>query len=200
MELNEIFDKVKSAATQVGGKAAKFGKGVVENTKTNVRIMELNSQIDAEYKNAGKLLYSAHCGEDVAPEAIDEVLALIDGKKAELDELKGVISRAKSEYTCPVCGKNVGRTAAFCSACGAKIERASEAPEEVEVEVVYETEAECAEDCAEAVEKVSEECECVCEEAAEVCEDVCEKAEEACECAFEKAEEICEEIKEKIEE
>lgn len=181
MEINisEIISKLKSTAVSVGDKAAKAGKDFVSTTKTNIRIMELNSQIDAEYKNAGKLLYAVHNGEEISPEAIDEVLEIIDGKKAELDELNSAIAKAKLAYTCPVCGKNVGKTAAFCSACGAKIER----PE------AENTEEPCEE--APACEEKEEE-PCCCEEAEECC--CCEGSEEKCCCEEdEKSECRCEE-------
>lgn len=180
MEINvrDLFNKVKSTAQQVGTKATKMGKEIMSNTKLNIRVMDLNSQIDAEYKAAGKLLYAVHCGEEIDPEAIDEILAGIDGKKAELEELKDALAKAKAAYTCPNCGKTVGKAAAFCSACGTKIER----PEpEIEVEIVTVDEAECAEVCEEAAGET-----CCCEEAAEgtcCCEETAEDG-----CCEEKAE------------
>ena len=172
MEINvrDLFNKVKSTAQQVGTKATKMGKDIMSNTKLNIRIMDLNSQIDAEYKAAGKLLYEVHCGEEIDPEAIDEILEGIDGKKAELAELKDALAKAKAAYTCPNCGKTVGKAAAFCSACGTKIER----PEpEIEVEIITADEV-CAEPCEEACEETSEFC---CKEAEEgtcCCEESCE--------------------------
>lgn len=180
MELNvkELLNKMKHTAVQVGDKAAKAGKEFVANTKTNIHIMELNSQIDAEYKNAGKLLYAVHNGEEVDPEAIDVVLSVIDGKKAELDELNNELAKAKAATTCPVCGKNVGKNAAYCSACGAKIER--EVSEKI-VEVVEEA-AEVVSCCEE-----NDGCCCCAEEQSESA--CCEEEKCCCENAEEKTEE-----------
>ena len=208
MELNvgEILNKVKSTAVQVGNKAATFGKGVVSKTQTNIRIMDLNSQIDTEYKNAGKLLYAIHCGEEVDSGAIDEVLAVIDEKAAQLEELKGQLAKAKAEYTCPVCGKNVGKTAAFCSACGAKIERPEEKAEECEeaAEECCEESKECAEEvkecCEEAGEGIVEKVEECFEEAKERAEEVKEEVVEEVKDCFEEAKEIIEEVKDHFEE
>lgn len=176
MEINvkDLLNKVKSTAQQVGNKATKLGKEWMSNTKLNFRIMELGSQIDADFKAAGKLLYSVHCGEEIDPEAIDEVLEEIDGKQMELEELKDALAKAKAAYTCPNCGKNVGKSAAYCSACGTKIER----PEpEIEVEVV------CGEPCGEACEAAedAEEPACCCGNSEDAC---CSQPEpEACPCA-----------------
>lgn len=176
MEINvrDLLNKVKSTAQQVGNKATKLGKEWMSNTKLNFRVMELGSQIDADFKAAGKLLYEVHRGEEIDPEAIDEVLAEIDGKQAELEALKDALAKAKAAYTCPSCGKNVGKSAAYCSACGTRIER----PEpEMEVEVV------CGEPCG-------EECEAPSEEAAEDVACSCENAQPEC-CAQPEAAACC---------
>ncbi len=164
MEINvrDLLNKVKSTAQQVGTKATQLGKEWVSNTKLNFRIMELGSQIDADFKAAGKLLYAVHCGEEIDSEAIDEILAQIDGKQEELEALKEALAKAKAAYTCPNCGKNVGKSAAYCSSCGTKIER----PEpEIEVEVV---EGEFSgEECEASVAESEEEAGNCCENAAQ---------------------------------
>ena len=52
MKLEELMNKVMSTAQQVGTKATEIGKGLLSTTKVNFRLMELNSQVEADYKAA----------------------------------------------------------------------------------------------------------------------------------------------------
>ena len=186
-KIRELFAKVKTSAADVSRKTGKAASGLMNQAKLNLRIAELNSGIDANYKELGKLLYAVHNGVEIPADAIDAALEEIDGKLDEINSLRDSLQAAKADVTCPVCGKYVGKKASFCSACGARIERAAaeaEPCEEVYVDAIPAEEC-CECECEEAVE------ECCCEETAgEAC--CCEEAEETC-CCEETAEEAAEE-------
>jgi len=183
-KIRELFGKVKSSAADVSRKTGKAASGLMNQAKLNLRIAELNAGIDANYKELGKLLYAVHNGVEIPADAIDAALEEIDGKLEEISALRDSLHAAKADVTCPVCGKYVGKKAAFRSACGGKIERTVEAEpceEEVTDAIPAECECECACECEEAAEA------CCCETEEACC---CDAAEESC-CCEEEAEEAC---------
>ena len=93
IDFKEIINKVKSTAQTVGTKATEIGKGWMSSAKINLRIIELGNQIEADYKTAGKLLYAVHSGEEVDSDAIEELMAGIDGKKEEMLALKDQLAK-----------------------------------------------------------------------------------------------------------
>lgn len=190
MEINlkELMNKVKTTAQSVGTKATEIGKSWMSTTKINFRIMELKSQIEADYKAAGKLLYAAHSGEEVDSDAIEEILAGIDGKNGEMQALKEQLSGPSKAApapaaACPVCGKPLGEADVFCPTCGTKVEAAEKAEEAAEkaeeaVEEIADAVAEKVEEAAEAAEDLGDEVKGAFEEVGEVIEETAEKAEE----------------------
>lgn len=193
-KIRDLFNKVKTSAADVSRKTGKAASGLMNQAKLNLRIAELNAGIDANYKELGKLLYAVHNGVEIPADAIDAALEEIDGKLDEINSLRDTLQAVKADVTCPVCGKYVGKKAAFCSACGAKIERAAAEAETYEEEVAdalpAEEFCECECECEEALEECC--CECTCEEAVEeAC--CCEETDEACCCESEET--CCEEEK-----
>lgn len=189
VKAREILQKVRSSAVDAGRTAGKVASDLMNQAKRNIRIAELNAEIEASYKNLGKMLYAVHDGVEIPADAIDEALAEIDGKKEEINGLRETVQKAKSDSVCPNCGKYVGKKAAYCSQCGTKIEREAEEPacECADDEACCEDE--CCDECCpaeEAVECVAEVVEEAVEKAADVVETVCE---EACCCGEEKKEE-----------
>ena len=125
-KVREILMKVKESAVDAGRNAGKVATDLMNQAKLNLRIVELNSEIEGAYKNLGKMLYAVHNGVEIPADSIDETLTSIDAKKAEIDDIRDALQKAKAGVVCPSCGKYVGKKAAYCSACGTKIERAPE--------------------------------------------------------------------------
>ena len=125
-KVREILMKVKESAVDAGRSAGKVATDLMNQAKLNLRIVELNSEIESAYKNLGKMLYAVHNGIEIPADSIDETLTEIDAKKAEIDEIRESLQKATAGLVCPVCGKYVGKKAAYCSACGTKIERECE--------------------------------------------------------------------------
>lgn len=116
-----IFDDVvinaKSAAEAVGRKAGQL----VDVSKLRIGAAEVNAEITKRYEILGQYVYDS-CREALSadPEAV--------GKMTEIDELKAQAAAIAKELgdkqnklICPSCGKQCSNTAAFCSACGAKL-------------------------------------------------------------------------------
>ena len=189
-KVRELLAKAKETALGAGRSAGKAASGLVSQAKRNIRVVELNSEIESAYKNLGKMLYAVHSGVEIPSDSIDEALMDIDAKKEEIAALRESIQKAKSDAICPVCGKYIGKKAVFCSSCGTKIERDGAEGEEKPDEDVKEVEVKV-EDAVESAKEAAEE---ACEKAAEFVENVEEKAEDAAEKVEEKAETVFEAV------
>ena len=61
-KVREILMKVKESAVDAGRSASKVATDLMNQAKLNLRIVELNSEIESAYKNLGKMLYAVHNG------------------------------------------------------------------------------------------------------------------------------------------
>lgn len=113
---------------QLGKKLTDAGQGVAQQTKNFADVTRLNSEIsDKEkritqlYQAIGQAYYERHSGAP-APEheqEVGEITALfaeIARRREEIKQIKGIVK-------CPSCGADVPLQAAFCNACGARMER-----------------------------------------------------------------------------
>ncbi len=128
-KIREIWDKMRTGATLAGEFATKTAesagekaKDVFNASKTNFKIFDLKTDIDLLYKELGRAIYAAHKGEETSEDEIDKYLAIIDEKMEQIEVLKDELESAKAKKECPDCGKENEAGAAFCSACGAKLE------------------------------------------------------------------------------
>ena len=111
---------VGAAAQRAVAEAGRRTGDSIETTKLNVRIYEINSEINVCMRKLGELMYAACAGGNADDAAVDALLAEIDGKKAEAAELRRRISELKKERPCPVCGAPCGAGDRFCRRCGAE--------------------------------------------------------------------------------
>ncbi len=125
-KINTFFKKVKASATVAGEYAGKKATEIGEKTsdafnisKLNLKLFDLNTDMDVLYKEIGKLVYMSHSGEDAAAEELQEKINEADGKMQEIAEIKEQIAALSSSKKCGVCGCECDSSAAFCSKCGA---------------------------------------------------------------------------------
>lgn len=123
-----LVEKAKltaSAAADAAGRAAssasKKAGSLMEVTKLNMKVFDLNTDIELLYKEIGKCVYLTHTGTEVDPEEISAKITEIDEKYAKIAELKNELAARKSTKTCPVCGKPCSKDDAFCSVCGTEL-------------------------------------------------------------------------------
>ncbi len=128
-KIREIWDKIRTGATLAGEFATKTAenagekaKDVYNASKTNFKIFDLKTDVELLYKELGRAIYAAHNGTETSEEEIDNYLAVIDEKMAQIEALKGELEEGRAKKECADCGKENEAGAAFCSACGAKLE------------------------------------------------------------------------------
>ena len=121
--IKDFLDKVKVTASQaaeaagkVADAAGKKASELMENTKLNVKIYDLNGEI-------GRSVYLTHTGVEVDTDEIDMKLELIDQKYADIQAIKNELAGKKPCVKCPNCGKDCNKTDIFCSACGFELKQ-----------------------------------------------------------------------------
>ena len=104
----ELLDRVRATAVTVGEAAeataryaGKCAGQMVDVAKLNMKIFDLRTDINALLRQAGQAVYDAHRGTDTDDEALTQLLAQIDGKYAEIDELKERVSVLRAMRECP---------------------------------------------------------------------------------------------------
>lgn len=113
---------------QLGKRLTNAGQSVAQQTKNLADVTQLNSAIsDREKKisqlclNIGQLYYEEHKGDSTAEH--QEIIGEINALYAEIAQDREKIKQIKGVVKCPKCGADVPLNAAFCNACGTKVER-----------------------------------------------------------------------------
>jgi len=125
MNFNELVNKIRASATVAGEYAGKKASEIGGKTsdafnvgKLNVKLFDLNTDMDVLYKEIGKIIYASHAGEDQDSQILEDKLAAADEKMAEIKKIKEKIASRTASKKCNACGKECENDAAFCSKCG----------------------------------------------------------------------------------
>ena len=126
--MEDILNKIKKGAIQVKGEAEKFTKDavdktkrVIDRTKYNYTISELDGRIDNILQGLGKILYDEYKSGEEFDSDIMEKCRNIDEIKKEIAEIKEKIALTKNGAICNECGEIIDEDAAFCKKCGNKV-------------------------------------------------------------------------------
>ena len=175
MDWNQITQAIQGLSKDVSGKVKETADVLKLRQKASVE----KQRIRDAYEEIGRLYFKECEGKEVAPE-YQEFSDTIAEASAAVAEFKSKIEELRNTKTCPECGAEMDKEAAFCAKCGAKMPEPE--PEEkgeceaVEADFCEVEECEAAE---EAEDEATEEAECEAEaaDAKAACE--CEAAEEA---------------------
>ena len=128
-KIRGIWDKICAGATVAGEFAAKTAENVgnkatdvYNSSKTNLKILDLTTDIEVIYKEIGRLIYAAHTNEEASTEELDAHLLAIDEKNAEIEELRATLGVKETSKFCTSCGKENSSDSNFCASCGAALE------------------------------------------------------------------------------
>lgn len=112
----------------LGKKITQTGQDVVQKTKDTAEVIKYNSMISEEehritelYTQIGKTYVDLHA--DSCEIAFADMITAIKDAKAKIAEYREHIIQVKGVFTCPNCGEELQLGAAFCCACGSKIDR-----------------------------------------------------------------------------
>ena len=115
---------------QLGKRITDAGQGVAQQTKNFADVTRLNSTIsDKEkhiahlYEALGRTYYEGH--RDAPAPEYRKTVEEISGLFAEIAQHREEIKQIKGIVKCPSCGADVPLQAAFCNACGARMERSA---------------------------------------------------------------------------
>jgi len=177
MDWNQITQAIQGLSKDVSGKVKETADVLKLRQKASVE----KQRIRDAYEEIGRLYFKECEGKEVAPE-YQEFFDTIAEASAAVAEFKSKIEELRNTKTCPECGAEMDKEAAFCAKCGAKMPEPEPEPEEkgeceaVEADFCEVEECEAAEEAeGEATEEA--ECEAEAADAKAACE--CEAAEEA---------------------
>ncbi len=87
--MKEILDKIRASATVAGeyasdqvNKASKKAGEMIEITKLNLQIFDLNAEIGAIYKEISEMIYATHIDAEAQVDNLEELLVEVDVKKS----------------------------------------------------------------------------------------------------------------------
>ena len=124
----DLIDRVRHTAGKVSGAAETTARSatrragnLVDVTKLNLQIFDLNGDVADLLQEAGRMVYGAYQGDAVDVDAMEAVLSELDEKNDQIDELKERVSFLKNSRPCPSCGAPCGKEDRFCKDCGGKL-------------------------------------------------------------------------------
>lgn len=127
-DLQNLFAKVKVSASKIAEKGAqmatvagKKASNLAETTKLNIRIFDINTEIEILYKELGQLTYDSKNGLNINDDDIEIKTQLIAEKLEKIESLRADINYIGDNIACPLCNKACDAESSFCNSCGAKL-------------------------------------------------------------------------------
>ena len=126
--VKDLIARVRQTAENVGeaaGTTARYASrcagNLVDVTKLNLQIFDLNGDANDLFQQAGQMVYNAHLGEETDDEVLEAILSELDVKNAQIEELKEWVALLKNSRPCPGCGMLCGKEDRFCKSCGVQL-------------------------------------------------------------------------------
>ncbi|NLT57800.1 MAG: zinc ribbon domain-containing protein [Clostridiales bacterium] len=120
MALNK--DNILNALRKVGDQAAQAVGDLKENAKLNFEISSREGELADLYRELGRTTYEAKKN-NLADSTSEALIAVIDAKVEELEEIKARKVELGAPDSCQNCGRDLDANVAYCAHCGAKVER-----------------------------------------------------------------------------
>lgn len=119
-----LLAKIREKATVAGNFASKTAEDAGKSatklwsaSKSNLKLFELNTQVDVLYREVGKFAYRAHVGEAINEEELEAHFSVIDEKLAEAEALRAQLGKRELKV-CPSCQAACMEGNKFCPNCG----------------------------------------------------------------------------------
>ena len=129
-KLYELLDTIQRTAVQASDVAADAAYGVSKKAgellsvaKLNIRVVELNAEVNTALRELGEMLYATHTGTPTDSDVLLGKLQEIDELNARLAELNELLGRQTEPAAprCGSCGAPVREGDLFCRECGGKL-------------------------------------------------------------------------------
>jgi putative ubiquitin-RnfH superfamily antitoxin RatB of RatAB toxin-antitoxin module len=126
--VRKLFDKLKKRAIDMGAaaeytlkQAGRKTGDTVEIAKLNMKIFDINSEIDLDFRKLGELVYAVHNGREADDNEIESLISGIEQKLNDIVLYKERIGILKGSVECPVCQSICGKDDKFCKKCGSEL-------------------------------------------------------------------------------
>ncbi|MBP3390916.1 MAG: zinc ribbon domain-containing protein [Clostridia bacterium] len=117
------FDNILNKAKDVFETAYKKADDAISVQKQKFDIAGLENKLAKDYEILGKLCFAEmQKGAFGDNEAFLNVAEEIKAKTAQIEELQKDVLKAKNKKRCPKCNAAIDKGAAYCNACGEKVE------------------------------------------------------------------------------
>ena len=127
-KVKELLEKARltaglaaDTAVKAAGVVTQKGGQIVEKTRRNFQVFDLNNEVELLMRDIGRMVYLTHTGAETDEGELEEKLAQIDEKYARIGEIKAELEAGKTTV-CPVCGKSCDKTDLYCRVCGEKLQ------------------------------------------------------------------------------
>ena len=128
-KVKELLEKARltaglaaDTAVKAAGVVTQKGGQIVEKTRRNFQVFDLNNEVELLMRDIGRMVYLTHTGAETDEGELEEKLAQIDEKYARIGEIKAELEAGKTTTACPVCGKSCDKTDLYCRVCGEKLQ------------------------------------------------------------------------------
>lgn len=114
-------------AKDVFADASRVAMNKADLAKLNLELVRLRADCESLFAEIGRTFYLMNSGswpmhEEEPPEQrIETLLCQVSEKEMLANDISDRIAAMSGKLTCPSCGKECDREAAFCSGCGANL-------------------------------------------------------------------------------
>ena len=115
------FTKIKKGFTIAAQKTKETSESVFEIAKLKYKLVEINSEIEENFKKIGKLVYNAGEEEDIT-EGIKELCEEITSLSEKRDDMQENFNELVNKKQCPKCGMKLDKDFEYCPKCGHSFE------------------------------------------------------------------------------
>lgn len=123
----DLFEQIGKRLTDVGQNVAQQTKNLADVTQLNSAISDKEKKISQLYLSVGQQYYEGY--KEGRFSEYQDIVEEIDALYAEIAQNRERIKQIKGVVKCPKCGADVPLNAAFCNACGTKMERENDVSE-----------------------------------------------------------------------
>lgn len=116
----DFLNKAKSSLADAGAKIGQKASSVSESASLSMKIHKEEKDVEAKIAELGKAILEQHT--DVAKQYCPEIVAAIDGLKAQIEADKKSLATSKGLKICPGCGAEQDIYNAHCTVCGKELE------------------------------------------------------------------------------